>query len=29
MLEYDKIDVSEGIDTHKVDGSRKCITCHY
>ena len=25
MLEYDKIDVTEGTDTNKTDGSRECI----
>ena len=29
MLNYDKIDVSEGIDTDKTDGLHKCIICHY
>ena len=29
MLEYDRIDVSEGIDTNKTDGSRECIILHY
>ena len=28
MLDYDKIDVSEGIDTNKTDGSHICITYH-
>ena len=29
MLEYDRIDVSEGIDANKTDGSRECVICHY
>ena len=29
MLEYDKIDVSEGIVVNKIDGSSECITFHY
>ena len=29
MLQYDRIYVSEGIDTNKTDGSRECIICHY
>ena len=29
MLEYDRIDVSEGIDFSKTDGSRKCIIRYY
>ena len=29
MLEYDKIDVSEGIDVKKTNCFRKCIFCHY
>ena len=29
MLEYDRIDVSEGIDTNKTHGSRECIMWHY
>ena len=28
-LEYDRIDVSEGIDVKKTDGSRECIIWHY
>ena len=28
-LEYDRIDVSEGIDVNKTDGSRECIIWHY
>ena len=29
MLEYDRIDVSEGIDVNKTNSSRRCIICHY
>ena len=29
MLEYDRIDVSEGIETNKTGSSRGCIICHY
>ena len=29
MLEYDRIDVSEGINTYKIEGSCECIICHY
>ena len=25
MLEYDKIDISEGIDVNKINASRKCL----
>ena len=28
-LEYDRIDVSDGIDVNKTDGSRECIIWHY
>ena len=28
MLEYDRIDVYEGIDVNKTDGLRECIVCH-
>ena len=28
MLEYDRIDVSEGIGTNKTNGLRGCIICH-
>ena len=28
MLEYDRIDVSGGIDTNKTSGLQDCITCH-
>ena len=29
MLEYDRIDISEGIDTNKTSKSKKCDICHY
>ena len=29
MLEYDKIDISEGIDINKTGASRECDICHY
>ena len=29
MLEYDKIDISEGIDINKTSASKKCDICHY
>ena len=29
MLEYDRIDLSEGIDLNKTSNSRKCSFCHY
>ena len=29
MSEYDKIDVSKGIDINKIGGSHECIMCHY
>ena len=29
MLEYDRIDVSEGIDVNKSNTSKKCDICHY
>ena len=28
MLEYDRIDLSEGIDVNKTNNSRKCSFCH-
>ena len=28
MLEYDRIDLSEGIDVNKTNNSRKCGFCH-
>ena len=29
MLEYDKIDISEGIDVNKTSASKECHICHY
>ena len=29
MLQYKKIDASEGIDTNKTIASRECMLCHY
>ena len=29
MAQYDKNDVAEDIDAHKIDGSRKCIIWHH
>ena len=29
MLDYEGIDVSEGIDENKTDGSKECGICHY
>ena len=29
MLEYERIDISEGFDTNKLDGSKECHICHY
>ena len=29
MLEYDKIDISEGIDINKTNTSKECDICHY
>ena len=29
MLEYEKIDISEGIDVNKSNNSRKCSSCHF
>ena len=29
MLEYDRIDVSEGIDVDKTNKSKECKICHY
>ena len=29
MLEYDKIDISEGIDMDKTNKSKECDICHY
>ena len=29
MLEYDRIDISEGNDVNKSNKSKKCMLCHY
>ena len=29
MLEYDRIDISEGPDANKTNASKKCDICHY
>ena len=29
MLEYDRIDISEGIDIKKPNASKECKICHY
>ena len=29
MLHFEKIDVSEGIDTNKTSASKECMLCHY
>ena len=29
MLEYDRIDISEGIDINKTNVSKECKICHY
>ena len=29
MLECDRIDISEGIDTNKTSASKECNICHY
>ena len=29
MLEYDRIDISEGIDIDKINASKGCDVCHY
>ena len=29
MLEYEKIDISEGIDISKTNESKECMLCHY
>ena len=28
MLQYDRIDISEGIDVDKTDKSKECLFCH-
>ena len=29
MLEYDRVDISEGIDIRKINTSKECDICHY
>ena len=29
MFQYDRIDVSEGIDINKLSKSKECMLCHY
>ena len=29
MLEYDRIDISEGVDVDATNKSKKCMLCHY
>ena len=29
MLEYDRIDISEGIDVNKTSSSKECDICHH
>ena len=29
MLEYDRIDISEGIDVNKTSAPKECDICHY
>ena len=29
MLEYDRIDISEGIDVDATNKSKECMLCHY
>ena len=29
MIEYDRIDISEGIDINKTNASKQCNICHY
>ena len=29
MLEYKRIDISEGIDINKTNLSKECMLCHY
>ena len=29
ILEYDRIDISEGIDVDKTNKSKECMPCHY
>ena len=29
MIQYERIDVSEGIDPNKLKKSKECVLCHY
>ena len=29
MLEYDRIDIPEGVDINKTNTARECDVCHY
>ena len=29
MLQYERIDISERIDTNKTSASKECMLCHY
>ena len=29
MLQYERIDISERIDTNKTSASKECMVCHY
>ena len=29
MLEYDRVDISEGVDVNKTNLSKECELCHY
>ena len=29
MLEYDRIDISKGINVYKTDKSKECMFCHF
>ena len=29
MLEYDRIDIFQGIDINKISASKECDICHY
>ena len=29
MIQYDRIDISEGIDVNKTNVSKECAICHY
>ena len=29
MLEYERIDISEGTDVNKTNLSKECMLCHY